>query len=92
MDTPGQLLTRSRTAIARFKHANAGADPAELAEARTALERCHAEVKRFLAAKKAMKSEKLETTIRKITASAGRLQRLGNSTRPSAADQTWRAV
>ena len=42
----------------------------------------------FLAAKKAVKSEKLETTIRKITPSAGR-QPLGNSTRSSAADQTW---
>ena len=86
-----QLMTRSRAAIARFKYANAGENPAEPAEARTALERCHAEVKRFLAAKKAVKSEKLETTIRKITPSAGR-QPLGNSTRSSAADQTWRAV
>ena len=47
-----QLMTRSRAAIARFKYANAGENPAEPAEARTALERCHAEVKRFLAAKK----------------------------------------
>jgi hypothetical protein len=90
MDTSGQLLTRSRAAIARFKKANVGGNPAELAEARRALEICHVEVKRFVAAKKAIKSEKLETTIRKITASAGR-QPLGNSTRPSAADQTWRA-
>ena len=91
MDTSGQLLTRSRAAIARFKKANVGGNPAELAEARRALEICHVEVKQFVAAKKAIKSEKLETTIRRITTPADR-QPLGNSTRSTAAGQTWRAV
>jgi hypothetical protein len=68
MDT-GQLLIRSREAIARFERANAEGNPAELVEARTALESCHAEVKRFVAAKKAMKSEKLQATIQNLATS-----------------------
>ena len=74
-----------------YKKANVGGNPAELAEARRALEICHVEVKRLVAAKKAIKSEKLETTILRITTPADR-QPLGNSTRSSAAGQTWRAV
>ena len=48
------LLIRSRAAIAQFEGARADGNPAQMAEARAALERCHAEVKRFVAAKKAM--------------------------------------
>jgi hypothetical protein len=48
------LLIRSRGAIAHFERVKAGGNPAEMAEARAALERCHAEVKRFVAAKNAM--------------------------------------
>jgi hypothetical protein len=66
MDTAGQLLIRSREAIARFERANANGNPAELVEARTALERCHAEVRRFVAAKKAMGSAKLQATIQSL--------------------------
>lgn len=66
MDTAGQLLIRSREAIARFERANANGNPAELVEARTALESCHAEVRRFVAAKKAMGSAKLEATIQNL--------------------------
>jgi hypothetical protein len=68
-DTAWQLLIRSREAIARFERANAGGNPAELAEARTALESCYAEVKWLVAARKAMKSEKLEATVQKLTTS-----------------------
>ena len=82
MDTAQQLLTRSKAAIDRFERANADGNPAEQAEARTALERCHAEVKRFVAARKAMKSEKLAATIRKITTSVTSSSRSGNSARP----------
>jgi hypothetical protein len=84
MDAPGQLLIRSRAAIARFKKANASGNPAELAEARRALELCYVEVKLFAAAEKAMKSKKLGAPIRKITASADR-QPLGNNTPPKPA-------
>lgn len=48
------LLVRSRVAISQFEGAKAGGDSAEVADARAALERCHAEVKRFVAAKKAI--------------------------------------
>ena len=48
-DTARQLLARSRAAIARFERAKAGGSPVDLAEAHWALERCHAEVKRFVA-------------------------------------------
>ena len=48
------LLVRSRVAISQFEGAKAGGDPAEIADARAAPERCHAEVKRFVAAKKAI--------------------------------------
>jgi hypothetical protein len=81
MDTAQQLLTRSRAAIDRFERANADGNPAELAAARTALARCHGEVKRFVAARKAMKSEKLAATIRKITTSVANSSRSGNSSR-----------
>ena len=85
MDTARQLLTRSRAAIARFERAKAGGNPAEQAEARTALERCYAEVKRFVAAKKAMKSEKLAATVQKLTTSVASSSPLGeNSPRPGA--------
>jgi phage terminase Nu1 subunit (DNA packaging protein) len=47
-DTARQLLTRSRAAIARFERAKAGGNATELAEARNALEHCHAEVRRFV--------------------------------------------
>ena len=83
MDTAQQLLTRSRAAIDRFERAHADGNPAELAEARTALERCHAEVKRFLAARKAMKSEKLAATIRKITTSVASSSRSGSKYPPA---------
>jgi hypothetical protein len=59
------LLTRSRAAIAQFEQAKAGGNPAEMAEARTALKRCHAEVKRFVAAKNAM-TKKLAAPGRKL--------------------------
>jgi hypothetical protein len=72
MDTAGQLLIRSREAIARFERANADGKPAELAEARTALESCHAEVKGFVAARKGMKSEKLQTTVQNLLRSEAR--------------------
>ena len=55
VDTVQQLLNRSRTAIARFEMAKALGRPVELAEARKALELCHAEVKRFVREKKAMR-------------------------------------
>jgi hypothetical protein len=55
-----RLLTRSREAIARFERASADGNPAELAEARTALAICHAEVSLFVAAQKAVKSERLK--------------------------------
>jgi hypothetical protein len=55
MDNALQLLTRSREAIARFERANAYGNSAELGEARTALEDCHAEVKWLVATRKAMK-------------------------------------
>jgi hypothetical protein len=48
------LLIRSRVAIAQFERAKAGGNPARMAEARTALERCHAEVKGSVAAKNEM--------------------------------------
>jgi hypothetical protein len=51
------LSIRSREAIARFERAKADGNPAQLAEARTTLEGRHAEVRRFVAAKKARKSE-----------------------------------
>jgi hypothetical protein len=47
-------LDPSRVAIAQFERAKAGGNPARMAEARTALERCHAEVKGSVAAKNAM--------------------------------------
>ncbi len=56
-----RLLIRSKAAIARFERAYADGNPAELAEARTALAICHEEVRLFVAVQKAMKSEKLET-------------------------------
>ena len=65
MDTRG-LVTRSRAAIARFEKAHADGNPGELAEARTALAICHAEVSLFVAAQKAMKSEKLEAMVQMI--------------------------
>jgi hypothetical protein len=79
-DTAWQLLIRSREAIARFERANADGNPAELAEARTALESCYAEVKWLVAVKKAMKAEKLEATVRKLTTSAT-ARRAGNGLR-----------
>lgn len=69
MDTMWQLLTHSREAITRFERANADGNPAELAEARTALESCYAEVKWLVAAREAMKPEKLEETVQKLTTS-----------------------
>jgi hypothetical protein len=48
------LLIRSRAAIAQFERAKVGGNPAQMAEARTALERCHAEVKGSVAAKNEM--------------------------------------
>ena len=42
-----RLLTRSRAAIARFESTKIGGNLAEFVEARAALERCYAEVKRF---------------------------------------------
>jgi hypothetical protein len=69
MDTRG-LVTRSRAAIARFEKAHADGNPGELAEARKALEICHAEVGLVVAAHKAMKSEKLEATVQKIATSS----------------------
>ena len=48
------LLVRSRVAISQFERAKAGGIAAEIADARAALERRHDEVKRFVAAKKAM--------------------------------------
>jgi hypothetical protein len=48
------LMIRSRVAIAQFQRAKAGGNPAKMAEARTALERCHAEVKQSVASKNAM--------------------------------------
>jgi hypothetical protein len=54
LDGIWSLLIRSRAAIAQFELAKAGGNPAQIADARAALERCHAEVKRFVAAKKAM--------------------------------------
>jgi hypothetical protein len=68
-DTAWQLLIRSREAIARFERANANGNPAELVDARTELESCYAEVKWLVAARKAMKSEKLEATVQKLTTS-----------------------
>jgi hypothetical protein len=47
-NTARELLTRSRAAIARFERTKAYGNPAELADARWALERCHDEVKRFV--------------------------------------------
>lgn len=58
MDTTWQLLTRSSEAIMRFERANADSNPAELLEARTALESCYAEVKWLVAARAAMKPER----------------------------------
>jgi hypothetical protein len=75
------LLIRSRAAIARFERANADGNPVELAEARTVLAACHSEVRRFVAAKKAMKSEKLESTIQKLAASSVTERRSGNGLR-----------
>jgi hypothetical protein len=49
------LLIRSGVAIAQFERPKAGGNPAKMAEARTALERCHAEEKRFVREKKAMR-------------------------------------
>jgi hypothetical protein len=80
MDTRG-LVTRSRAAIARFKKAHADGNPGELAEARKALEICHAEVGLFVAAHKAMKSEKLEATVQKIATSSAPERRSGNGLR-----------
>ena len=81
MDTPAQLLTRSRAAIARFKTANADGNPGEFAEARKALEICHAEVGLFVAAQKARKSEKLEATVQKIATLTAPDRRSGNGLR-----------
>jgi hypothetical protein len=77
MDTRG-LVTRSRAAIARFEKAHADGNPGELAEARTALAICHAEVSLFVAAQKAMKSENLEATVQKIATSSAPERRSGN--------------
>ena len=80
MDTRG-LVTRSRAAIARFEKAHADGNPGELAEARKALEICHAEVSLFVAAQKAMKSEKLEATVQKIATLSAPDRRSGNGLR-----------
>ena len=70
-DTARQLLARSRAAIARFERTKAYGNPAELAEARWALERCHDEVKRFV-------TRDLDTRIRSFQAA------LSKSATPSA--------
>jgi hypothetical protein len=67
MDTMRRILTRSREAITRFERANADSNPAELAEARTALESCYAEVKWLAAAREAMMPEKLKEAVQKLT-------------------------
>jgi hypothetical protein len=64
-DTARQLLTRSRAAIARFERTKAYGNPAELADARWALERCHNEVKRFITCE-------LDTHIRSFEAAVGK--------------------
>lgn len=63
-DTARQLLTRSRAAIARFERAKAGGNPIELADARWALERCHAEVKRFVTRDLDTRVSSFETAVR----------------------------
>jgi hypothetical protein len=60
------LLIRSRVAIGQFERAKAGGNPAKMAEARAALERCHAEVKQLkltIASKNAM-TKMLDRTLK----------------------------
>jgi hypothetical protein len=63
--TARELLIRSRVAIARFERTKANGNPAELAYARWALERCHDEVKRFV-------TWELDTRVRSFEAAVGK--------------------
>jgi hypothetical protein len=64
-DTARELLTRSRAAIARFERSKAYGNPAELADARWALERCHDEVKWFI-------TRDLDTRVRSFEAAVSK--------------------